>query len=655
MNMNDRPEWLDPGKLRWAWWAWEPDYAYRRQGHPMAGVIGNARWLPRWYDRIHAEETVEMMAAAGVNLAVTHFFKGFGLEYEQEGMARTKELVARCHRNGIRVIGYTQFGTLYHEQFFQEVPEAEKWLELDEQGKPRAWSGLYYRSRACCRHREFIDYLKRCISHGLTETGLDGIHFDNSYSMPCYCENCRREFGEFLKRQPEPRERFGLGSFAKIGLPPEAKLEGSIYDPLVQEWIRFRIEGLNGALGELRKHIRQCNPEAAIIANPCLPRGETNLAALRGVEPFSYGRTVDMIWAENGQFPRAENGCVVHQAHAFRLAEAAGYVAVPTTWKHDAEGSGLPKKGADVVLGLAETIAFGGLPGLNWALRARDKGNGFLFDEAILRKPAEHYLQFFRQHEELYAESRPFAQVALLYGASANMFDRPACYPCFFGMEQICVQKKIPYAILSDSDLSRLSEFDLLILPNVSCLGERRAEAITAYVENGGSLLLTGRTGECDDNFREYELNALEALRGHQRVVWLPDTPEKAVNELPAGYSVRVKLPAAAGKLATLMGKLLGKRRLLAVDAPDTVTAELRSSGAGVLCVHLVNYRNERAARGVTVALRPDLVAGREFHYYSPDASDAKTGKVAKPVKRGNSYRFALPPLKTYGILALTE
>ena len=82
--------------LYWSWWAWEPLDHYRRMNGLVGAVDAHAAWLPDWYDRIHSEELVRKMTGLGVNLAVTHFFKGFGLKHEHAEQQRTADFYLKA-------------------------------------------------------------------------------------------------------------------------------------------------------------------------------------------------------------------------------------------------------------------------------------------------------------------------------------------------------------------------------------------------------------------------------------------------------------------------------------------------------------------------------------------------------------------------------
>jgi hypothetical protein len=56
------------------------------------------------------------------------------------------------------------------------------------------------------------------------------------------------------------------------------------------------------------------------------------------------------------------------------------------------------------------------------------------------------------------------------------------------------IQHHIPFGALSRKDLGRLSEWQVICLPNVALMSAEEAEALRAYVRGGGSILATGKT-----------------------------------------------------------------------------------------------------------------------------------------------------------------
>ncbi|MBI4624124.1 MAG: hypothetical protein HY736_13025 [Verrucomicrobia bacterium] len=156
------PDWIAAGKLRWVWALWEPIDLYTRGGHGAG--IGDGRvtghWARKWYERMHSDEILDKLAAAGVNLVTTHFYKGFGLRAESAEMDRAADFTRRAHARGIRVLGYHQFSTVIYETMLDEVPKLADWIQRTPGGELKTYGGAKWRWMACPIHDDFIAYLK---------------------------------------------------------------------------------------------------------------------------------------------------------------------------------------------------------------------------------------------------------------------------------------------------------------------------------------------------------------------------------------------------------------------------------------------------------------------------------------------------------------
>ena len=633
---------------------------YRRAGGTVGAVDASALWLHEWYDRIHSEDLVKEMADMGVNLAITHFFKGFGIEHEREAMSRTKQLVEICHRHGVHVLGYTQFRSIYYETFLSEVPEAEDWIQREEDGRLRTWGGAYYRWTACISCREFVDYLKRCIDIGLTEVGLDGFHFDNSYSQPCYCERCQRAFRAWLDaRYPGDegtvhegqspcsarRDRFGLANFDNVRIPPHHEL-ASIRDPIYQEWVRFRCDALAKLMAELHDHIKSQNPDAALLANPAFPK-DPACANSRSVVPFQFGKSIDLMWAENGNFPRFEDGCIVSQIRAYKIANACGYQVISTTWLRDEASSSLalPHTREQIELFLAEAAAFGGIPGTNWALRSAGDDR-VINDDEHLRAPLSRCLSLLREHEQFYVGAEPIANVAVYYSTSSFEFDPGAASASIVGIEEVLIRHHIPYAVVFSEHADRLANYQVLIVPNQRCLSDAEAVAMRGLVAAGGTLLVTGESGCYDEHFRDRLASPFESMAAHERVHIFPDTPERV--DVGTGHTIKVDLPKRHAELA---GLVLDSQQEMPVriEAPDYVAAEVARLPSGDLMVRLVNYDIARHSDDVTIDVK-----GGEWEA----ALLIGFGWTHQPlaIRRGDECdSMGVPAFKTYQAVRLTK
>ena len=442
MGMSDMKDYLF-----WAWWGWEPLLFYRYAKSQAVGIAGvDPASLDHWYELLHSEKTVAAAADLGINRAITHFIKGFGLQYEKKEIARTTELTALCHQYGIKVFGYLQYGSIFYETFFREFPQAANWIKLDESGQAQYWCNSPQRYLPCINAPEHHDYLRTCIRLGLEEVGLDGLHFDNFYSRPCYCKRCREEFK----------------AYSGADIPSEAALEVEPYqDPVLQQWIRFRCDRLNQLMEQLRDYARSLKPEVEIIWNPSPIRGVLNQTALRGADFRQLGTRADFLWSESGNFPGYRDGKLIHQVNFFKTAETIGYRTFSTTWKHSTEGHGLTKTPEEVALNTAESAAFAATPGSNWLLRPSHIQD--LLNSGPLSQELKRYFDFIRQHLDLLADSHAEGEVAVFLDQESVPREFSRSYGTFLAVQDLLLRHHITFDLLFQEQVDKVQNYQTII------------------------------------------------------------------------------------------------------------------------------------------------------------------------------------------------
>lgn len=115
-------------------------------------------------------------------------------------------------------------------------------------------------------------------------------------------------------------------------------------------------------------------------------------------------------------------------------------------------------------------------------------------------------LRFHRDHAEHYAGLVSDARVLvlsslrseeLLGGGEAIVAERR-------GVHRALVEEHIPFDLLPAESLvaasDRLSSYDVIVLPNVGCLGDEQCRILDRYVEAGGGLVATYDTAGYDDD-----------------------------------------------------------------------------------------------------------------------------------------------------------
>jgi len=623
------PDWIAPENLRWAWWGWEPLAARRRLGGHNIVFLGNSQWAEQWHERIFSEKTVRQMKDLGINLAVTHFFKGLGLRAEQPEMARTRQFVKLCHRHGIRVAGYTQFRSLYYETFLKEEPDAAGWIQRRSDGTLNTWGGSYYRWAPCVNSRDFIGYLKRVISYGAREIGLDALHFDNTYAQPCYCDRCRRLFREYLEKNVKDESRLGFLGFKHVELPPYNDDYPHIADPLYQEWIRFRVASLTNAWRELYNHIKSINPELAMMTNPAFPR-KMGWANRLSFHPRAAGKYNDLMFAENGNFPCMDGDRHVSQIRAYKIGQACGYRVLPTAWKHDEKGMRCPINAREVQLSLAEAAAFGGTVGTTWALRTT-VGPAVVVDKRELAEPLGKHISFFNRHRDLYAKARTDAKVALLHSFESLAYRANESFARFMGMEQILLAGGVPYDVLFDEDIGRVKQYRLLIVAGQACLSDKTVAAIREFVRGGGKVFVTGESGSCDQNGLARASNPLADMADGKSVIFEKNTgaAELAKESVLWINTSAVALPGDAAAVLRSLRKMLAKDLPFSVSAPRGVYANWTKLPDGRNVLHLVNYADEKKPARVIVRFKPGALSGRKYAVYQPENNLKAAGRLS--------------------------
>jgi len=630
--------------LYWAWWGWEPIEHYRRTGGMVGAVDATAPAIDAWYDRLHSGELAATMARAGVNLAVTHFFKGFGLRHEKPQQQRTAELVRHARRHGIAVLGYCQSRSLYYETFLAEEPNARDWVQIDQDGKLRTWGSAYFRWTPCILCRPFRQYMQRAIRVGLEEVGLAGLHFDNDYCEACYCPRCQHGFRDWLRQQcPDPQRQFGLENFDHVQPPPLAKSPREVHDPLVIEWVRFRCAVLGDYHRELAAYARSLRPDVLLLGNPAYPR-EGDEPYRRSVWLPQIGPHLKLVFAENGNFPGLEKDCVISQIRAFKEGQALGYRVVSTTWQHNKlSGLGLPDRPEQVALQVAEAAAGGGVPGTNWALRPQGAKGGMQIDRPELRAVLSQYLTFARSTENYRCGKKPLGEVAVLRTLASQAFNL-AGHSQRLAAEEVLIRQGFAWQALFGEQIERLTEFAVLVLAGQTHLSAAEVAAIRRFVDAGGGLVLVGDSGIYDDRGRRHASGALADLSG-PRVVRLAET---ALQTTVDQQSVtRVALPKRAGQFADAVRRAADGRLSLWLQGNSLVALSAYDLEEGGWAAHLVNYATPQPAAGSVLGLGKSAAAARTVTLLRPDQQPASL-PIESTAAGG---QVKLPPLDVYAIV----
>ena len=143
---------------------------------------------------------------------------------------------------------------------------------------------------------------------------------------------------------------------------------------------------------------------------------------------------------------------------------------------------------------------------------------GFPYPE-VRRK----YRAFFENHPELFSGYKSCAEVAVAYWFDQLHLNNVNHFRMVDKIARYLKEQQIPFDFLTEYDwnLESVSEYKVLILPELLYVSDRELETVLEYVKRGGHVVSVGGTGAFDDLAitRPREKNLLAALDQAQRYI----------------------------------------------------------------------------------------------------------------------------------------
>lgn len=384
-----------------------------------------------------------------------------------------QQIIAACRAAGIRTVARTDFSKV-RRPIYEQHPE---WAYISPQGEIVDYNG----DVAVCLNGEYQqEYALEIIRELLSTHDFDGIFFNmggfqtrdysGNYHGLCHCTNCQRRF----------QEMFGLE------LPEGEDMDAPVY----RKYARFRECCARDHRQKVEQFIRQLRPEICIANHRESRRGfirqESNTALDRPLPHWQYSASDNTKWATSS-FPDmvSSNTTVDFIDFPYR------HVAVSPHQQR---------------LRLAQNLANGGA--LDYYLigrldNHRDR-SGFAGVKDIFRYHADN--------EAYYARLRSCADVALLNGPHANLGE-------FRGWFRVLVENHFLFDTLMTKTALELpwEKYRAVVVPDLQAISDPLAERVDRFVEEGGTLIATGRSGFCDEAYEPRAHPAFHAL-GIERV-----------------------------------------------------------------------------------------------------------------------------------------
>lgn len=622
------------------------------------------------YRRMVEPDNLKRMADAGVKFGRIFFYKGFGLEYEKPHIDQARRAAVVMHRLGMKVSLYVA-GTMFTETLYREVPEAEDWEERDCWNHWIPYGIKTYRHFPCHNQPGYRDYLKRVMRMGIQELQADELAFDQISLQPeprsCRCQRCLEAFAAFLRKRYPSREtairRFGLPDVDWIrvnewdvnGNASEGPAElATIDDPVLQEWTRFRCESLADYGAFLYSYAKSLNANVAISYNMKGVYSFNRYWTYAVYHPLFTGH-VDRLSFDTGGYSAnidPHTGALIQQIRSYKMARRIGSCSEESDFLDDEI-----RASVYMAFGYQKPVCTGAAWG---------PGAFNVFTPMM---------EFFREYNDrYYTETDTVTDIAVLLNWPSMAYSVSATWIPTTLMEQILIQYKVPFDLLYDEQFEHIGRYRAVILTGQECISDSQAASLMRYVENGGTLIVSGIVGQFNEWREERTVNALPppGEKGRGRIVSIPEiiradlqaAKQKSVNEDPEpGITLRGAtqlvpaqwvLPKNHAEIYQSIVAAMPNGLSISTDAPLTTVMELLTrTKTNETIAHFINFDRRNSTSPFAVTLRKQFPGSiKSVNCFTPDADSPVSLKFDQS---GDAVKFTISALRVYTMVVVAH
>jgi hypothetical protein len=381
------------------------------------------------------------------------------------------EFVAAARESGLHVLARMDCAGVHRDLAYCH-PD---WLLMDREGQPYRYQDveLYYTCPNGPYYREYMPEVFREILQGYDVEGF----FDNGWpslgrrQAICHCLHCQRGFRRSIGEALPDREDWD--------------------SPVFRQWVAWRYRVMEEVWDLFNKAVEAAKPGAVWIGN--LYGHDFAAAPNRGVDWLNLARKSGIFGIDHQgrglsqpTFSAGEFGRLLRN-----VAENKPFYNLYGTWHaHTPVKRTLSKTPAEATLWLAESTAAGFLPWWHSIGAANED-----------RRWVPAFEEFFRWHAEndrYLTDRQSLAEVGVVFSVQTTDYygkeapdERVSSH--LHGTVYSLLKARIPFDIVHERklDADSLSQYRVLMLPNVAALSDEQCADIRAFVERGGSLVAT--------------------------------------------------------------------------------------------------------------------------------------------------------------------
>ena len=449
-----------------------------RWGQTNITEVDPASYDITWWRSYWARTRVQgiIVNAGGI---VAYYPSQYPLQYRPPALGNRDlfgELRRAAHEEELVVLARMD-SSRTHEDLYNAHPD---WFTMDAAGKPHKAGDLFV---TCVNSPYYDDYLpgvlreiaKRYRPEGFTDNSWSGLGRDDI----CYCENCGKRF----------RERSGHS------LPKQKNWDEEVY----REWVLWNY----ARRIEIWDRNNQVTRDAG--GPDCLWVGMNSGSITGQCQSFRDYKGIcaraeiilldHQARSDGGGFAQnAEAGQLIHGLLGWDklIPESmAMYQAGRPTFRKTS------KPEPEARLWMLEGLAGGLQPWWHHVGTQQEDRRQFFIAEPIYR--------WHEANQEYLVNREPVASVGLVWSQrNTDFFGRDHASELvdlpWRGWSQALVRARIPYLPVHADDLETAgSGMSVLILPNYGALSDAQAASLRRFVQNGGALIATGRSGLYDE------------------------------------------------------------------------------------------------------------------------------------------------------------
>lgn len=478
----------------------------------------------RFMSEFDAKNYVDMLLLSQSQSVVVYAHSHYGLCYFPTKVSKMHpglngrdilgEVINLCHKNNIYVVIYCS--AIYDTIAYRNNPD---WKIKDANGNPVAENSRY---GICCPNSPYRNYLSALAEEICNNYEFEGIRFDMTFwPTVCYCQHCQKRFADEVGEE----------------LPKSVDWK----NPLWVAFQRKREEWLVDFAKSITDTVRRVKPEVSVEHQSSTYHANWNLGVTYKLAQQSdflqgdfYGDALQGTFARKLFYNLSENlPCGFETCISVDLGNY-------TTLK----SKDLLK--AKACAALADGTAFifiDSIDPIGTFNRTVYERIGEIFNETKVYEP--------------YLGGKLCQDVAVYFSTESKFDFNSSGTPHVDAVVNVCrslINNHIPFGVITKRNINALSQYKIIVLPNILMMDEEEANAFREYVHSGGMLYASRGTsivtkdGKKHDDFLLSDVFGV-SYKGETSENFTYIAPVEGTESIFAGYTTKHPIGFYASQL----------------------------------------------------------------------------------------------------------